>query len=180
MIHNLAEIKKIRKRVGLTQIELARISGVSQSLIAKVESGKIEPTFAKVKKISEALDNLNKKNNKRLSEIMVKKIIYCSKQDRVSVVIKKMKKYSISQLPVLESEKVIGLVTESTILEKISQGEVNELSAEDVMKESAPIVNHKSSIDVVSGLLKHFSIVLVSKKGKIIGLITKYDLLAVA
>lgn len=41
------EIKKRRKIIGLTQKELASRSCVSQSLIAKLESGNIEPSDRK-------------------------------------------------------------------------------------------------------------------------------------
>ena len=51
MPYELAEIKKIRKSLGLTQTDLAKRADVSQSLIAKIESEKIDPTFTKTKKI---------------------------------------------------------------------------------------------------------------------------------
>ena len=45
----LNEISRLRKQLGLTQAELAKLSGVSQSLIAKLEAGKIEPSYSKAK-----------------------------------------------------------------------------------------------------------------------------------
>ena len=51
MFPKLNEISKKRKILGLTQSELAKLAGVSQSLIAKLESGKIEPSYTKVKTI---------------------------------------------------------------------------------------------------------------------------------
>ncbi|MBU4502216.1 MAG: helix-turn-helix domain-containing protein, partial [Nanoarchaeota archaeon] len=47
----LEEIKIRRNKIGLTQTQLARLAGVSQSLIAKIESKKIDPTFSKTKSI---------------------------------------------------------------------------------------------------------------------------------
>ena len=47
--------------MGLTQTDLAKKANVSQSLIAKIESGKIDPTFTKTKKIFETLSYLEKK-----------------------------------------------------------------------------------------------------------------------
>ena len=45
MFNTLQEIKHLRKKFNLTQGELAKLAGVSQSLIAKIESNKINPTF---------------------------------------------------------------------------------------------------------------------------------------
>ena len=51
----LNDIARLRKQLGLTQPELAQLSGVSQSLIAKLEAGKIEPSYTKVKSIIDTL-----------------------------------------------------------------------------------------------------------------------------
>ena len=51
MLPELEEIKKKRKLFGMTQADLAAECGVSQSLIAKLESGKIVPAYGKAKKI---------------------------------------------------------------------------------------------------------------------------------
>ncbi|MBI2647565.1 helix-turn-helix domain-containing protein, partial [Candidatus Woesearchaeota archaeon] len=61
MTYELVEVKKIRKKLELTQTQLANRAGVSQSLIAKVESGRIDPTYSKTKKIFSALSELEKK-----------------------------------------------------------------------------------------------------------------------
>jgi len=47
----LSYIKKMRKKFGLTQAKLAKMAGVSQSLIAKIESEKIDPSYKIAKKI---------------------------------------------------------------------------------------------------------------------------------
>ena len=58
MTYELEEIKKIRKKLGMTQTELANRAGVSQSLIAKIESARIDPTYTKTQKIFAALRDL--------------------------------------------------------------------------------------------------------------------------
>ena len=47
----------------------------------------------------------------------------------------------------------------------------------EVMQESPPIVSKQTSIQVVSNLLKHFPMMLVSDEGKLVGVITKSDLI---
>jgi len=47
---DLEALVRLRKRLGLSQRELARISGVSQSLISKIERGKINPSYEAVRR----------------------------------------------------------------------------------------------------------------------------------
>ena len=176
MPYELDEIKKIRKKLELTQTQLANRAGVSQSLIAKIESGRIDPTYTKTKKIFSALDDLEKKEEIKAEQIMSAKIVGVAQRDSIKEAIAKMKKFQISQLPVVEDHKLIGLVSESIILDAMlnSKGDNN---VGDVMQEAPPIVSKTTSIQVVSSLLKHFPIVIVSEGGKLVGLITKSDLL---
>ena len=44
MLPSLGEIPKKRKELGLTQSRLALSAGVSQSIIAKIEAGSVEPS----------------------------------------------------------------------------------------------------------------------------------------
>lgn len=57
----LEEIKQIRKKYNLTQSDLAKRSGVSQSLIAKIEAGRIDPTYSNAQKIFNALNDMGEK-----------------------------------------------------------------------------------------------------------------------
>ncbi|MBI2654941.1 CBS domain-containing protein [Candidatus Woesearchaeota archaeon] len=175
MTYELDEIKKIRKKLGLTQTELANRSGVSQSLIAKIESGRIDPTYSKAQKIFAALSDLEKKKEIKAGQIMAGRIISIEPADSISEAISKMKKSQISQLPVIDSHKLVGLVSESNILDAMLNSKANKVG--DVMQEAPPIVSKTTSIQVVSSLLKHFPMVVVSEEGKLIGLITKSDLL---
>ncbi|MBI4451806.1 CBS domain-containing protein [Candidatus Woesearchaeota archaeon] len=175
MPYELDEIKKVRKKIGLTQTQLANRAGVSQSLIAKIESGRIDPTYTKTQKIFAALSELEKKEETKANQIMTARLISVSPSDSIREAIAKMKKFQISQLPVIDNHKLVGLVSESTILEAMLNSKGNHV--EDVMQESPPIVSKTTSVQVVSSLLKHFPMVIVSEGGKLVGLITKSDLL---
>lgn len=175
MPYELGEIKKIRKALGLTQTDLAKKANVSQSLIAKIESGRIDPTFTKTKKIFETLDYLGKKEELKAEEVMNAKIISLSPNDDIKDSISKMKKYNISQMPVIEGHKAIGLISESTLLDALMGNKGK--NVEDIMEEAPPTVSKKASIQIVSSLLRHYPMVLVSDTGNLVGLITKADLL---
>ena len=180
MPFELDEIKKIRKRFGLTQFELAKKALVSQSLIAKIESKRIDPTFTKVKKIFDVLDELKNKNELKAEDIMTKKLIYVNADDKISIAINKMRKHEISQLPVFNKNNVVGLVSESTILDSISSKspeDIKKLTIKDIMQDCPPIVSKKTSTSIISDLLKYYPIVLVAEEGKPTGVITKSDML---
>ena len=175
MPYELEEIKKIRKKLGITQTDLANRAGVSQSLIAKIESGRIDPTYTKTKKIFAALSELEKKDEIKAEQLMTKKIVSVNPADSMKDAIDKMKKFEISQLPVIDNHKLIGLISETILLEALNK--LKNTQVKDIMQEAPPIVSKTTPIQVVSNLLGHFPIVVVAEEGKLIGLITKSDLL---
>jgi len=144
-------------------------------LIAKIESGKLDPTYSNAQKIFLALDDLSKKQESKAKSIMNNKIISLAPNDNIKEAIKKMKQHNISQMPVIENHKSIGSVSESTILEAIMDEKGKKIK--DIMSDSPPVVSKESSIDVVSNLLKFYPMILVSEEGELKGVITKSDLI---
>jgi len=175
MSYEIEEIKEIRKKFGLTQSELANRAQVSQSLIAKIEAGRIDPTYSKTKKIFEAIDTLGKKKELKAEQIMAKNIISIKPDDNIKEAINKMKKSNISQMPVIEEHKSIGIVSEAIILESLLNKKGNKIK--DIMDDSAPIVSKNTTIGAISNLLRFAPMVLVSENGELKGIITKSDLL---
>ena len=78
MLNDLEKIKYMRQKLGLSQTELANIAGVSQSLITKIERGKIEPSYTLVKKIFSVLDEKLAQIHKEIiaKDICTKKIAF--------------------------------------------------------------------------------------------------------
>src|SRR3989344_3857813 len=175
MSHDLSEIKKIRKKLGLTQTQLAHKSGVSQSLIAKIESEKLDPGYSKTKQIFDALEQLTQNEELSAADVMNRKMITAKITDNISDIIKTMRKHAISQMPVLDNEKPVGLITEHTLLEKM--GDFATLKARDIMEDCPPIITPQTKLSIFSNLLRYFPIVLVVDKGKLIGLVSKADVI---
>ena len=175
MPYELDEIKKIRKNFGLTQSELARLADVSQSLIAKIESGIIDPTYSKTMKIFAALDSLSTKKELKALNIMKTGIISLRPDDNTKNAIRKMKKYEISQMPVIENTKAVGFISEAIILDALMQQKGEKVG--DIMQDNPPIVSKQANISLISSLLKSYPLVLISDKGKLKGVITKSDVL---
>jgi len=173
---DLKEIKLVRKKCNLSQTQLARLAGVSQSLIAKVEAGRIDPTYSNAQKIFRALERLHAEKELKAEEIMNPKIISLRPEDSVKDAVQKMRKFEISQMPVLDGETVIGIVSESGLLDALMNHPKAKTMLE-VMEDAPPIISKDASAKVVSSLLKHFPVVLVASKGRLKGVITKADVL---
>ena len=181
MLPDIIEIKKRRKILGITQSRLAKESAVSQSLIAKLESGKLETSYSIAKQIFLVLDKLENKTSKKAKDYSSNKIIKIDLGDKVKAAISLMKKNNISQLPVFDGNSFVGSFSEKTILDKIAEGEsVEVLEGEgvgDVMEDPFPSINEDTPLNSFISLLQHNQALLVLRKGKPVGVITKSDLL---
>ena len=178
------DIKKLRKKVGLTQTELAKLAGVSQSLIARIEKGTVDPRLSTLRKIIEAIKlvEMRAKKAKSAKDVMYSPVITIKSSDKVKKAIELMEKYAISQLPVVNDKGVpVGSITESTVLKKLLSGEpekILKLKVEEIMEESFPTITTSTNIkDIQQLILKKYPAVLVMEKGKIVGIITKIDLI---
>lgn len=174
MVFDISQIRKIRKQLNLTQHQFAQKIGISQSMIAKIEAGKLDPTYSYVKKIEQAIDFLSKSEELKAEEIMHRKVISVSRHAKVKEIADLLIKNEISQVPVIEKNIPIGLVTESSLL---VPEETSSKTAEDVMIESPPILSKDTKISVIKPLLLFYPIVLIKGFDKIIGVITKADML---
>ncbi len=174
----LQEIKQLRKKHSLTQTQLAKLAGVSQSLIAKIEAGTVDPTFSHVRRILEVLHSMEMEKEPKAGQLITHKIIVVGKNEPLSKAIREMKSYGISQLPVTEQGRVTGLVSETTIIEKLAEGkEPGKLQVKDVMEEAPPVVAKTTPLAAVTELLRHSPLIIVAENGKLKGVITKSDIL---
>src|SRR3989344_7011180 len=176
MVFDISQLKKIRKQLDLTQFQFAKKAGISQSMIAKIESNKLDPTYSKVKKIELALELLTKHGEKQAKDIMNKHIISVPKDEKVQNIIKIMNKNAISQVPVMEKENILGLISESSILNKTIK-DIKHLKAIDIMESIPPIIDKSTEMNVIKQLLKYYPILFIKEREKISGLITRADLI---
>ena len=181
MLPSIDEVAKKRRIAGLTQQKLAKLAGVSQSLIAKLESQKIDPSYTKVKAIFDSLEKLQTETEVRAEDVLQNKVIGIQKNELVSKVVQKMAEYGYSQLPVFDGEHAVGSISEKTIIGKVSAGkdlnQISKLSVGDLMEEAFPQVGEDAPLPLISSLLQVYSAVLISTKGKVVGIVTKADLL---
>ncbi|AJC72337.1 inosine-5`-monophosphate dehydrogenase [Thermococcus guaymasensis DSM 11113] len=170
-------IKKIRKELGITQEELAKKAGVTQAYIAKLESGKVDPRLSTFNRILQALLDC-KKAIPKAKDIMSSPVISVKPYEKVENVIKLMNFHNISQIPVISGNKVVGSVTERSLVRRsLEYEDIYERKVLEVMDEPFPIVNEDEDLEVVKYLLEEHPAVLVQDRtGKIVGIITRVDI----
>jgi predicted transcriptional regulator len=92
-----------------------------------------------------------------------------------------MRRRGYSQLPVFESGRSVGSISEKTILDRAARGESLEsvlaLKVREIMDSPLPVVNNDTPLDLVLGLLQSNYGVLVSKGENVVGILTKSDIL---
>lgn len=178
ILEEVAEIRRLRKRHNLTQSQLAKLAAVSQSLIAKAESGSIDPAYSKMKRIFEVLHGLEKESEPKASALMTAKIVSVTKGQSAAEAAKIMRKRGISQLPVIGRSVIIGLISEADIVGLVSQGKSAERAkAHEIMQQAPPTVPKNTPLSSLAELLSHSPLIVVVENGKPVGVITKSDII---
>jgi len=175
MVIRGSALKRLRVEAGLTQRQLAELIGVSQAHIAKIEKENVDPRLSTVNKI---LRVLTEGEGKKCSDIMTRDVISAKPKDKILKVSQLMMKHAISQLPVLEGGKIVGTATEESIVRNLSSTLAEE-SVEKIMQAPLPSVSEDTSISMIQPLLEDYAGILVVRKGDIVGIITRSDLLKV-
>jgi predicted transcriptional regulator len=180
-MYELADLRKMRTMLGMTQSQLASLTGVSQSLIAKIESGKVDPSYTRAKKMFEVLESFQKKSGRRAADLMVRNVITAPHDWPVSEAVKVMHRRAISQLPITKDGEVVGSLSEKNLVEKIAGGDgvedVLKKKVGDIMGEPFPTVGEDAPLDMVAKMLNYYGAVLVYKDGDMVGIVTRSDLL---
>jgi predicted transcriptional regulator len=185
----IQEIKKRRIALGISQKRLAASVGASQSLIAKIESSRVNPSYDVVKKIFEYLDRMEQPRIGIARDIEKRDLVWVRKSEKVRDAAEKMRVHGFSQLPVRddkgEQDVCIGSVSERQIIQGLMKEGVDsdpksfyEKPVSEIMQEQFPVVDEGLPVTAVALLLQHSQAVLTARKGKIVGIITPSDLLS--
>ena len=98
--------------------------------------------------------------------------------DTVKEAIGLMNGKSISQIPVLDGEEVVGCLTDNKLLSKIIYNPLlKDATVEEVMEGSMKFVALDSTLDVLSSMVEKDKAVLVRDTADKIHIITKHDIL---
>lgn len=170
-----SQIKKLRTDAGLTQQQVAQLAGVSQAHIAKIENQKVDPRLSTINKI---LQVLTEGKGKKCGDIMTRNVIFARPSDEVLKVSEKMIEKAISQLPVQKQGKIVGTVTEESIIRNLHIKIAKE-TVETIMDPPLPMIPENVEVNVIRPLLEDHLGVLIVHRGNVVGIITRSDLLKI-
>ncbi|MBI3255147.1 MAG: CBS domain-containing protein [Nitrosarchaeum sp.] len=181
MLPRIDSIKQIRLKIGITQKTLATMTGVSTSMINQIESGRSQPSYETAKRIFDSLANLEgKSSSHKAGDFCSKDVVKLKPSNTLHDAIKKMHESSISQIPIFNGQELVGVISEDGIvrhLADLGEAELKNAKLADTMDQVPPIVDYDTPANVLVPLIRYSKCILVSKKSKIIGIITASDTL---
>ncbi|QDG54934.1 cystathionine beta-synthase [Persicimonas caeni] len=95
--------------------------------------------------------------------------------DSVAEVIELMKSHGISQLPVLDGGRVVGVVNETDVLEHLLGEGAGEETIDELVETQFAIVEPTNRISIIGQFFKQNKIVIVVDGNDLAGIITKID-----
>ena len=176
------QLKRIRLQLAYTQAGLAEAAGVSQSIVAKVEAGTVDPTFRTLRAISTALNSRIVATGKKATDVMSSPVIGVDADEKLSKCIRVMKKNAFSQMPVFSGGRMVGTITEGRILSLLATApdpaRVLNQRVRDHTQPVFAVVGSDTPIEALFSLFGYLPAVLVVSGEKVVGIITKIDMLA--
>ncbi|MHA2007115.1 MAG: CBS domain-containing protein [Promethearchaeota archaeon] len=179
---SLSEIKRLRKKLNISQKDLALELKLTQSTISRIENGSIDPPYTKFKMIYEYLErerSKRRKSKRYAKDIMTREIKIIKPTSTIREAVELMHAHSISQLPIIDNKHNHGSITSKKIQKYITDNP--EILGADVLliKELPfPEVDENWNVKDISDLLIRYSAVLVKDdQHNFVGIITDADFL---
>jgi cystathionine beta-synthase len=105
-------------------------------------------------------------------------LVWLSPDNSVADALAKMNEMGLTQIPVLEEGRPVGSLRENQVLSKVVRNrELLEAKVSEVMEASFPTVDVDASSNEVTRRLRTSPAVLVEEYGRIVGIITRHDVL---
>lgn len=174
------ELRSARRRIGLKQADLAHRAGISQSMIARIERGSVDPRVSTLQRIVDVL-TAAELPAVTAGSVMHSPVVSVSPDDSILLAVDKMEQMAFSQLPVLKNGVPVGCISEAAILTAIGEQRHprgHHQKVQDFMEASFPTVPPEIEIETVVSILEQHHAVLVMAEGRVEGVITKHDLIS--
>lgn len=180
VLPRLEYIKQARMRMGITQRKLAALTGVSTSMINQIESGRCKPSYETARKIFEILGSLDGRTSMKVGDVCSRNLISVQREMKLHAAIEMLRKNSISQMPVFDGSRVVGILTEdglAKIMVEKDEHLLRNLPVAEMMDPPPPIVDVSTPAKAVIPLVRFAKCVLTSERGNVIGIMTITDTL---
>ena len=135
-------------------------------------------------------DKMRKAKTIRVADWMSKRVLAVETFDSIAIARRLIAKHRVNQLPVLENEKLVGIVTDRDIRDAyptsmmINLGKeidrfADSVTVEEVMTHDVMVVRPDTALTTAVGLLRRHRIgsLPVMKNGKLAGIVTRSDIL---
>ena len=135
-------------------------------------------------------DKLSKAKTIRVADWMSKRVLAVETFDSIAIARRLMAKHRVNQLPVLENEKLVGIVIDRDIRDAyptsmmINLGKeidrfADSVAVEEIMTHDVMVVRPDTALTTAVGLLRRHRIgsLPVMKNGKLAGIVTRSDIL---
>ena len=177
LLPDVGEIVELRKKMGLSQRKLAKMTHLSVSWINQVETGRIDhPSYVKLKKIADLYEKEKGGKGWTAGDICTKKILSADLGHPLEKANSKMIKLGISQMPVFDNDVCVGMITDRAI-SKIIGTDARKIKINKKMLEPPPpVIDEHAPAMSLRVILDFFDSVLVEKDGEIIGILVRQDL----
>lgn len=182
VLPSIAELRDRRRALGVTQGRLAQTAGVSQSLVAKVERGRVEPSYRNVRALLAALDTLEGAHRPEPSvgTLATRTVVQVRRSTLLTEAAHLLRRHAISQVPVMEGPLVVGSLTDRAVVECLTDprrvARLPRLTVGEVMEEPFPQLDRAAPRRVAAALLRHVPAILVTEAGRPAGILTHSDL----
>jgi predicted transcriptional regulator len=180
MLPRLEYIKQARIRIGITQRKLATLTGISTSMINQIESGRCKPSYETARKIFEILGSLEGQSSMKAGDICSRNLISVQKYETLNTAIDKMRSNSISQIPVFDGSRVVGILSEDGLAKSMVEKDeknMRNMVISMVMETPPPVVDVSTPAKALVPLVRFAKCILISEKSTVIGIITVTDTL---
>jgi len=106
-------------------------------------------------------------------------LIHVAPEASVRQALNLMSTYNVSQLPVLDGDDGVGAISEQALMARaIGQPKILDSAVRDIMDPPFPVVDGESPVALLTTLLSRTTpAALVRRNGKVVGIVTRYDLL---
>ena len=110
----------------------------------------------------------------------IPRLIYASSDHKVAEALHLMNAHGLSQIPIIDEGNSVGSLREGRLMSKLlNNRDLLQTSVSEVMDAPFPVVNETVEAERATKYLKHSPAILVEEYGRIVGIITRHDVIDV-